>query len=73
MQTSQLHDEESSAVDHKETASGPKESSSLLTSDLKLNLVETYPNSLDELEIFLTTKCTLNSSGAKVSSKSFSP
>lgn len=44
-------------------------SKTLHNEDLKLNLVEPFPNSIDDLETYLNTKCNLNSSEPKGTSK----
>jgi hypothetical protein len=72
MQNNSANEEQTLNMNKKEDTSCSKESKSLLTDDLKLNLLEAYPNSLDELDTFLSTKCTLNSSETKVTSKSCS-
>ncbi len=46
-----------------------EKSKTLIAEDLKLNLTDSFPSSIEELETYLATKCNLKSSDSKLSSK----
>jgi len=55
-----------------DTSDSKEKSKTLVAEDLKLNLTDSYPNSIEELETFLQTKMNLKTSESKLSSKEMS-